>query len=181
MSGHSGLNMGRPAKRNMGWFSIRAMVPDDAVRVSEMAAALSAHEGQPPAPFSADDVIRWGFGDEKRYDGLIAVAEDTTIGYALYHDSFSVGLGTPGLHMLDLFVEDAARGRGVGRALIAELGRICTDRGGAWLTWQALPGNALAMDFYQTIGARRFVAANFELDRDGMANLQRAAPKRSED
>ena len=175
MSRHSGIDMGRPAGNNTGgaasWLRVRAMTAEDAPRISEMAAALSAHEGQPPAPFSADDVLRWGFGEEKRFDGLVAVSEEETIGYALYHDSFSVGLGTPGLHMLDLFVEDAARGRGAGRALIAQLSRICLTRGGSWLTWQALPNNAIAMDFYRAIGARRFIAANFELDRQGMAGL----------
>lgn len=147
----------------MATYRVRAGRPEDGERVSAMAAALSAHEGEPPPPFSAADFRRYGFGAEKRFDAVIVETGGRAVGYALFCDSFHVGLGTPGLHMIDLFVERDHRRAGAGRVLVGTLARICRDRGGTWLTWQCQPQNADAMGFYQRIGGRRFGAANFEL------------------
>lgn len=151
--------------------AVRAMQPADAERVAEMAAALSAHEGQPPPPFGAAEVLRYGFGAEKRFDGLVARLAGETVGYALYFDSFNVGLGTPGLHMIDLYVEPRARARGVGRALVAAVAAEALRRGGAWVVWQSLPSNALALAFYRRIGGRQYQAADFELAGEALSEL----------
>ena len=155
---------------------VRPMEKRDPRRIADMAAALSAHEGQPPPPFAAEDVVHWGFGRDRRFEGVVAAIEGAVIGYALFHDAFNVGLGSPGLHMLDLFVEPRARRRGVARALMAAVGRACLDRGGEWLTWQSLPENAEAVAFYQRIGGRRFRAANFELSGSNLDFLLEMEP-----
>lgn len=157
----------------MNGVNIRAALPSDGERVGEMAVALSAHEGEPPPPFGPEEFRRYGFGAERRFDTFLAEWHGDVIGYVLYCDSFHVGLGTPGLHMIDLYVEPAHRGSGAGRGLIGALSRVCLERGGTWLTWQCLPSNAVALDFYDRIGARRFAAANFELADDALAAMAR--------
>lgn len=153
----------------MKGYRIRPAVPSDGERVAEMAAALSAHEGEPPPPFDAEAFRRFGFGPMQRFEALVAEADAVPgrgtdlIGYALYADMFHVGIGTPGLHMIDLFVEPESRRTGVGRGLMAALARICREREGTWITWQCLPSNAEAMTFYNRIRGRRYDAANFEL------------------
>lgn len=119
---------------------------------------------------------RFGFGAERRFEALIA--EETgpsghgdAIGYALFCDMFHVGLGTPGLHMIDLFVEPRCRRFGVGRGIVAALARLCRGRDGTWMTWQCLPSNVAAMAFYDRIKGRRFNAANFELAGDALAAI----------
>lgn len=144
-------------------FRVRALQEADAERVAEMAAALSAHEGMPPPPFGAADVIRYGFGAHKRFDGIILEQGYDLIGYTIFIDSFNVGLGTPGIHMLDLYVEDRARGSGAGRTLIGAVAAETIARGGSWVVWQSLPTNSVAIDFYNHIGSRQYQAADFEL------------------
>ena len=157
----------------MSGVSIRVARPSDGERVAEMAAALSAHEGEPPPPFGPDVFRRYGFGPGRRFDTLLAEARGDVIGYVLFCDSFHIGLGAPGLHMIDLFVETEHRGSGAGRRLVGALSRVCLERGGTWLTWQCLPSNQVALTFYERIGARRFTAANFELSEDALAAMAR--------
>lgn len=144
-------------------FRVRALLEKDAERIAEMAAALSAHEGMPPPPFAAKDVIRYGFGEQKRFDGIVVEDDSDLIGYTIFINSFNIGLGTPGLHMLDLYVEDRARGTGAGRALIGAVAAETIARGGSWVVWQSLPTNAVAIEFYHHIGSRQYQAADFEL------------------
>lgn len=161
----------------MSGYEIRQARPSDGERIAEMAAALSAHEGEPPPPFDATTFRRFGFGEGRRFETVIAERGDPAtrpggaIGYALYCDLFHVGLGTPGLHMIDLFVEPRCRRLGVARSLMATLARICQEREGTWITWQCLPSNAEAMGFYDRIKGRRFNAANFELAGDALTRI----------
>ena len=161
--------------------NIRPGNPSDGERVAEMAAALSAHEGEPPPPFSAETFRRFGFGEERRFESLVAEimggsaqGEDRggeLAGYVLFSNLFHVGLGAPGLHMIDLFVEPRFRRLGLGRRMLAALARICREREATWITWQCLPSNAEAMAFYEDIGGRRFNAANFELAGPNLVRL----------
>ena len=139
------------------------MLEKDAPQVAEMAAELSAHEGVPPPPFDAEKIMRFGFGSERYFEGLVVELAGQTVAYALYHTSFHVGRGTPGLFMLDLFVRPHARRQGIAWALMKKLGEICRERGGDWITWQAAANNVDALSFYEALGARRYRAADFEL------------------
>ncbi|MEQ8335414.1 GNAT family N-acetyltransferase [Nisaea sp.] len=159
-------------------FGIRALREDDAERVAEMAAALSAHEGMPPPPFGSADVILYGFGENKRFDGIVAETESGLIGYTLFIDSFNIGVGTPGIHMLDLYVEDRARGTGAGRALMGAVAAETIARGGSWIVWQSLPTNKVAIDFYTHIGSRQYQAADFELSGPTLAEMAAESPWR---
>lgn len=158
-------------------YGIRPARPADAERVAEMAAALSAHEGEPPPPFDAAAFRRFGFGENRRFESIVAAERDQAgglgevIGYALYCDMFHVGLGTPGLHMIDLFVEQRCRRLGVALGVMAALARICQKRDGTWITWECLPSNVEALAFYERISGRRFNAANFELAGDALSRI----------
>jgi ribosomal protein S18 acetylase RimI-like enzyme len=143
--------------------SVRAMTPDDAPAIARMAHALSAHEGTGPPPFDAGAVRRWGFGPDRRFDGYVAEVGDRIAGYALFHDGFHVGQGTPGLMLMDLYTDPAVRRRGVGRALMAAVADAARQRGGTWVVWQVHPDNLEGLAFYRALGARRYRAADFEL------------------
>ena len=48
----------------------------------------------------------------------------------------------------------AARGKGVGYALLSSLARIAVERDCGRLEWAVLDWNQLAIDFYERIGAK---------------------------
>jgi GNAT superfamily N-acetyltransferase len=57
--------------------------------------------------------------------------------------------------MNDLFVAPAARGQGVGDALIARCLEYTRERGAGKLAWQTAPDNAVAQRLYDRVGATR--------------------------
>ena len=79
------------------------------------------------------------------YDGQAA-------GFALWFLNYSTWLGGHGLYLEDLYVREETRGQGIGVALLAELARICVDRGYPRLEWWVLDWNP-ARGFYESIGA----------------------------
>jgi GNAT superfamily N-acetyltransferase len=76
-------------------------------------------------------------------------------GFALYFFNYSTFLARRGLYLEDLFVVPALRGRGVGKALLMHLARIANARGCGRMEWTVLDWNQPAIEFYESIGARR--------------------------
>lgn len=93
------------------------------------------------------------FGARPMAEVLIAELDSRPVGFALFFHSFSTFEGRPGIYLEDLFVDPAARGSGVGKALLGALARLAIDRGCARLEWSVLDWNAPAIAFYQSLGA----------------------------
>jgi GNAT superfamily N-acetyltransferase len=85
----------------------------------------------------------------------VAVADGHVVGFALWFLNFSTWRGVHGIYLEDLYVRPAARGSGHGKALLAELARVCVERGYARLEWWVLnrPELTPSRAFYRTIGA----------------------------
>ena len=82
--------------------------------------------------------------------------DDTTgdpVGFALWFLNFSTWRGVHGIYLEDLYVRPEHRGRGYGASLLAELARVCVERGFARLEWSVLDWNEPAIAFYRTLGS----------------------------
>jgi GNAT superfamily N-acetyltransferase len=66
--------------------------------------------------------------------------------------------------MNDLYVEEAARGQGVGRALIEASVAVARKRGANRLEWGTQPDNTTAQRLYDATGAERNEWIEYELD-----------------
>jgi GNAT superfamily N-acetyltransferase len=80
-------------------------------------------------------------------------ASSRVVGFALFFHTYSTFLGKPGIWLEDLFVRPEHRGRGYGRALLAELAQIAVERGCARLEWSVLDWNESSINFYRALGA----------------------------
>ena len=98
-------------------------------------------------------------------DGLLLGArEDGELrGYACLYWHFSSLQARESVLMNDLFVAEAARGRGVGRALIEASAAVARERGAAHLEWATAPGNLTAQRLYDSTGAERSEWVEYEL------------------
>jgi GNAT superfamily N-acetyltransferase len=96
----------------------------------------------------------WLFGERPAAEVVLAYADDTVVGFALFFHNFSTFLGRPGLYLEDLFVIPAWRGQGVGRMLLAHLAEIAVRRGCGRMEWAVLDWNESAIGFYERMGAR---------------------------
>jgi GNAT superfamily N-acetyltransferase len=78
-----------------------------------------------------------------------------------------------------LFVEERARGRGAGRALLSHLCRLAHREGYARIEWVTASANARGLDFYQRSGARvQETVRVLRLDPPAIAELARASEAR---
>ncbi len=94
------------------------------------------------------------FGARPYAEVLIGELDGQPQGFALFFHNFSTFEGKPGIYLEDLFVRPAARGSGLGKALLAKLAALTRERDCARLEWSVLDWNDPAIGFYQKLGAR---------------------------
>jgi GNAT superfamily N-acetyltransferase len=96
------------------------------------------------------------FGEPPAAEALIAregAQNGTAAGFALFFHTFSTFLGRRGLWLEDLFVYPRFRGRGLGRALLAQVAAVARERNCGRFEWAVLDWNAPAIAFYEGMGA----------------------------
>jgi len=93
------------------------------------------------------------FGARPAAEVLIAERGGEALGFALFFTSYSTFLAKPGLYLEDLFVRPAARGAGVGGALMAACAKLCVERNYGRFEWSVLDWNEPALKFYRSLGA----------------------------
>jgi ribosomal protein S18 acetylase RimI-like enzyme len=134
-------------------FRIRPATPADGEHVAAMCAALSAEEATGNASrFTAETFRRDGFGARPAFACLIAELAGQAVGYALYHDDYDTDRLCRSVYLADLYVETAARGRGLGRALMAGVAQAGRRRDADVMMWSVLRTNLVARHFYAGIG-----------------------------
>ena len=95
---------------------------------------------------------------------LVAERDGEVVGFVTYVLHPSTWSAAPSCYLEDLFVSDAARGSGAGRALIEAV--VDRARSGGWskVYWHTRAGNARARALYDTLtGADDFVRYVVEL------------------
>ncbi|MFI5686738.1 GNAT family N-acetyltransferase [Streptomyces sp. NPDC051636] len=136
---------------------IRAATPADVPVIHALIRELAEYEKAPQEAKASPEQLREAlFGERPAVFAHMAVDDSTgeTAGFALWFLNFSTWRGVHGLYLEDLYVRPQARGGGHGRALLAELARICVERGYGRLEWSVLDWNRPAIGFYESLGAR---------------------------
>src|SRR5215813_11316369 len=134
-------------------FCLRPATPADGERVAAMCAALSAEEGLgATSQFTAAAFRRDGFGPMPAFACLIAEIDGAPVGYALHCQDYDTDRLCRSVYLADLYVEKAARGRGVGRALMAATAAAGRAQGARLMMWSVLRSNEPARRFYAMLG-----------------------------
>jgi GNAT superfamily N-acetyltransferase len=99
-------------------------------------------------------------------DGMLLGAwrDGELLGYACLYWHFSSLAAAESVLMNDLYVDPAARGGGVGRALIEASAAVARERGARQLEWSTAPDNATAQHLYDSTGATKSTWLEYELD-----------------
>lgn len=93
------------------------------------------------------------FCEKPKAFALIAEWNGAPCGFALYFFNFSTFVGKHGVYLEDLFVPEAHRGNGIGKALLIRLAQIAKENNCGRLEWSVLDWNAPAIRFYKSLGA----------------------------
>ena len=135
---------------------IRAGAVSDVPLLLRFSRELAEYERQPDAVVITEEIlINDGFGARPKFRSLIAEWDGEATGYALFFGIYSSWKGS-GIFLEDLFVREAFRGRGIGRALLSEVARIARQEGCYGIRWEVLGWNEGAIKFYKSLGGEFF-------------------------
>jgi GNAT superfamily N-acetyltransferase len=156
--------------RRMSDSHIRPARPADAhliVRLlRELADYEKLHEG---FSLTEDQVKRDMMGQACHCD--LVFASDEVAGLACWYWTYKSFRARRGLFIEDLFVRAKFRGKGLGTALLASLGRKARAADG-FLEWQVLDWNTPSIEFYKSLGARQFGQwLNYRLEGESLERL----------
>ena len=134
---------------------IRPVTPEDMEVLANLVRELAVYEKlEQHAKGTPDDFRRNLFGPRPSAEAVLVELAGEPVGFALWFTTFSTFRGQPCLYLEDVFVRPAYRGRGIGKALLAVLARLVTERGCGKLEWSVLNWNEPAIGFYRSLGAR---------------------------
>lgn len=134
--------------------TIRPATPADVPVVLRFVRELATFEREPDAVRATEPLLTEAlFGSTPAAETVIAESDGAPLGFALFFHNFSTWEGRRGLYLEDLYVTPAARGRGVGTALLRHLAVLAMERGCARFEWSVLDWNADAIAFYRSMGA----------------------------
>jgi GNAT superfamily N-acetyltransferase len=137
--------------------TVRAARQEDLGLILALIRELAEYEREPGAVVATEALLErnlFGAGGEPPLAScVIGELDGEPQGFAVYFLNFSTWLGRPGLYLEDLFVRPAARGRGLGKALLVYLARVARDRGCGRMEWAVLDWNTPAIEFYRSLGA----------------------------
>jgi GNAT superfamily N-acetyltransferase len=126
----------------------------DAPVILRMIKALAEYEQLTHEVTATEDDLRQSlFGPRPAGEVVLAYAEQTPIGFALFFHNFSTFIGRHGLYLEDLFVVPEWRGKGVGKMLLGHVAAIAESRNCGRMEWAVLDWNESAIAFYRGMGA----------------------------
>jgi GNAT superfamily N-acetyltransferase len=132
--------------------SIRSATIQDCALLRTMIRELAEFEHEIESVSITEEMLaRDGFGGDPKFRALIAEWGGQPAAFAFFFGRYSTWAG-PALHLEDLFVRDAFRGKGIGTALLAAVARVAVDQGCYGLHWEVLDWNTPAIDLYKALG-----------------------------
>ncbi len=135
--------------------TIRPATPSDLPLIAQLIRDLAEYEKLAHEVRFDEAVLQAKlFGARPYAEVVIGELDGTPQGFALFFHNFSTFEGRPGIYLEDLFVRPAARGAGLGKALLSHLATLAIERDCARLEWSVLDWNESAIGFYRKLGAR---------------------------
>ena len=147
--------------------TVRPSTAADAPVIAKLASAFSDYLrsiGDPdpdPGGITEQQYLADGTGPRPAFYGLIGELDGEPVGYLLYCRGYDLDLEGRVIEVIDLFVQESARGHGVGRLLMQTAAEICREAGGRHLSWSVYARNKLARRFYEHLGATDISDINF--------------------
>ncbi|MFM1724508.1 MULTISPECIES: N-acetyltransferase family protein [Rhodococcus] len=134
--------------------TIRPLLPADEARWRVLFRAYRAFYELPESETVVSRAWGWLMDPRHECKALIAESNGAVLGFAHHRRFSSPYTGTTGLFLDDLFTDPAARGRGVGRALIGRLTEMAAAEGRSVVQWVTAEDNHQAQALYDTLAKR---------------------------
>lgn len=150
----------------------RRAVAADAPMIHAMLSEMAGAEGGQIGG-GVDALLQHGFGREPRFRVLLAEDQGATLGFCLFLPEYSSWRGAMGVFVQDIYLRAGARGKGVGRGLLAATYAAAQDWQPAFMALMVKRSNLPTIGFYQSMGfALRDSADPYVLEGEALCALQ---------
>ena len=140
-------------------FMIREAVRDDVQALGALAQEFARYMrdlGDTTSfHFNAETLERDGFSEDPAFQGVVVEVAGRVVGYLLYHAGYDTDAACRLLYVVDLYVAESERSRGLGAALMQEARKIAASHRANQIVWTVDRRNIRARNFYEHIGALR--------------------------
>lgn len=151
--------------------SYRLAVAGDAGLVHAMLSQMAVAEGGAIGG-GVEALVQHGFGANPRFRVVLVEERGIALGFCLFLPEYSSWRGAVGLFVQDIYLNHAARGKGLGRGLLAAALAEAQDWQPAFMALMVKRSNVLAIGFYQTLGfALRDASDPYILEGEGLTAL----------
>jgi len=149
------------------FFEIREATSKDMSSVLKLIKELAVFENEPDEVEVTVTELEQDFKNNL-FKCYVAVENNIIIGAALFYNRYSTWKGKT-IHLEDLIVTQAYRGKGVGGALLAKIVEKAKAEKLRRVEWNVLDWNTSAIDFYKSVGAKVFSEwCVVQLDENGI-------------
>lgn len=133
-------------------FLLRTATPDDAALVVDFMKKLGAYQKMADKiTATAQDIHQLLAG--KKGEAVFGLYDSQPVGFVYFYQTSSAFTGQSGIYIDAFLVDDAMRGRGLGKTMMAFLSKLALDRGCQRLEWGCLDWNLPTIGFYKSLGA----------------------------
>ncbi len=133
-------------------FHLRIGKPSDAELVVDFMQKLGSYQKMTDAITATPERIE-RLLTSKQGEVVFGIYDGQTVGFAYFHEKSSAFTGRSGLFIDALLIDDAKRGKGLGKVIMQFLSKTAIERGCEMLEWGCLDWNTSAIAFYQEMGA----------------------------
>jgi GNAT superfamily N-acetyltransferase len=134
--------------------TFRDATPEDVPLLLTLIRELAAFEREPHAvkmtQAELEDAL---FAPHPAAHAVVVDIDGAPAATAIWFESFNTWTGRPAMSVEDVYVREAFRGRGIGRALFAHLAAVAKAKNYLRMDWQVLDWNQPAIRFYDSLGA----------------------------
>lgn len=133
-------------------FFLRFATPDDAGLVINFMKKLGTYQKM------AEKIIATEAGIRKlltagKGESVFGIYEGEVVAFFYFCQTSSAFIGQSGLYIDGFYVDDAYRGHGLGKIMMAFLSKLAVERGCQRLEWGCLDWNESSINFYKSLGA----------------------------
>lgn len=134
-------------------FKLRFAEAKDVPLILAFIKELADYEKMLDEVVATEEILLESLFERRMAEVVIGEYKNEPVAFALFFHNFSTFLGQPGIYLEDLYVKPEMRGKGMGKAILAFLAKLCLERKCGRLEWSCLDWNQPSIDFYKKMGA----------------------------